>query len=182
MTQSRRSFLRTTTGGASAIVAASLLPAGCAREYPESASDGVELAALSPKQYATARAAAEAILVGVPVEPGTIAARIDRELSIAGDPMRTDFKTVLDLMQHATLLGGYTRRFTALTPAQRRQYLRGWARSRFALRRAAFQALKGFTVYFAYIDDRTRPLTRFEGPWPERVQIPAYPVDFGDVA
>jgi hypothetical protein len=178
----RRSFLRTTAGGTAAIAAASLLPAGCARDYPHAESDSYTLAALTPKEYAVMRATAEALLEGVPVEPSLVAQRVDRELAMVGEPVRTDMKTVLRIMQHATPLGGHLRPFTALTPADRLRYLNGWARSRFDLRRAAFQALKGFTHFFAYIDDRTRGITGFEGPWPERFDLPVVPVDYGEVA
>src|SRR5690606_16941245 len=129
--------------------------------------DGVELESLTEKQYAVMRAAAEAMLVDVPVEPATVARRVDHELALAGDPMLTDMRTVLGLIEHLTPLGGEFRRFTTLNPEQRLAYLRGWAQSRFELRRAAFQAMKGFVNFFAYMDDRTRALTRFEGPWPE---------------
>lgn len=178
----RRGFLRGTAGGAVAIGVAAWLPAGCSADYPQAATDGVTLTALSPKEYAVARAAAEALLVDVPVEPSLVARRIEEELVVAGDPMRTDMKTVLGLIEHLTFLGGRMRRFTALSPEARRSNLAGWSRSRFALRRGAYQALRGFIDYFAYIDDRTRSLTGFYGPWPERAQIPAYPVDFGEVA
>jgi hypothetical protein len=177
----RRGFLRVSAGGATAIVLASLLPAGCARDYPYADDDGTELKSLTDKQYAVARAAAEALLVGVPVSAAVVAARIDQELAWVGEPIRTDMKTVLTLMEHATPLGGRMRRFTSLTPEQRLAYLHGWRHSRFQLRRAAYQALKGFVYYMAYIDPATRPLTGFTGPWPERISIAAYPVDFGEV-
>ena len=90
-------------------------------------------------------------------------------------------KTVLTLLEHATPLGGRVRRFTSLTPEQRLAYLKGWRDSRFQLRRGAYQAIKGFVYYMAYIDPATRSITGFEGPWPERLKIPAYPVDFGEV-
>ena len=179
---SRRSFLRETAGGTASITLASLLPAGCAADYPEADSDGVTLSALTPKEYAVARAAAEALLVDMPVEPASVARAIDAELAVAGDPMRADMKTVLGLIQHLTFLGGRAGRFTSLDPEARRTYLAGWSTSRFKLRRGAFQALKGFIHYFAYIQDGTRTLTGFLGPWPERVSVPAYPVDFGEVA
>lgn len=177
----RRGFLRVTAGGATAIAIASLLPAGCADDYQEAQHDGADLKSLTVKEYAVARAAAEALLVGVPVPPVTVAKRIDQELAWVGDPIRTDMKTVLNLMQHATMLGGRVRPFTALTPQQRLAYLEGWRRSRFQLRRAAYGALKGFVYYFAYIDKATRPLTGFAGPWPERFKLPIKPVDFGRV-
>lgn len=176
----RRGFLRGTAGGTAALAAASLVPAGCARDYPRPQGSPA-LQALSPKEYAVARAAAEALLVGVPVEPAGIAAAIDAELAVAGEPMRSDMKTVLSLMEHGTVLSLRRHRFTALSPAARRSILHDWATSRFNLRRAAYQALRGFILYFAYIDDATRPLTRFPGPWPELVRIPVHPVDFGEV-
>jgi hypothetical protein len=117
----------------------------------------------------------------VPVSAATVATRIDQELSWVGDPIRTDMKTVLNLMQHATMLGGRVRPFTALTPQHRLVYLQGWRNSRFQLRRAAYGALKGLVYYFAYIDNATRPITGFAGPWPERLKIPIKPVDFGKI-
>lgn len=178
----RRGFLRNSTGGLAAIGLASMLPAGCAADYPQAAADGVTLAALSEKEYAVARAAAEAILADVPVDPGVVAAGIDAELAAVGEPVRADMKSVFGLIEHLTFLGGRFSRFTELSPAARLEDLHGWSRSRFNLRRGAYQALHGFVVYFAYNRDATRPLTGFPGPWPERVSIPATPVDFGEIA
>lgn len=178
----RRGFLRMSAGGAAALAVASLLPAGCARDYPQAGRDGTALKSLTEKQYAVVRAAAEALLAGVPVSAAVIAARIDQELAWVGEPIRTDMKSVLSLMEHATPLGFRVRRFSQLKPEQRLAYLETWKHSRFQLRRAAYQALKGFVYYFAYIDPATRPLTGFAGPWRERVQVPAYPVDFGGIA
>lgn len=177
----RRGFLRTAAGGTAAIALASLIPAGCAADYPQAAGDGVALEALSEKEYAVLKAAAEALLDGVPVAPEKIARQIDHELAMAGQPILGDMKTVLVLLEHLTFLGGRLRRFTALDPADRLAYLHGWARSRFVLRRAVFQAVRAFVFFFAYSDDATRPITGFTGPWQERVAVPAYPVDFGEV-
>ena len=178
----RRGFLRTTAGGAAAIAAASFIPAGCARSYPQAEHDNVDLKALTPKQYAVAHAAAEALLVGVPVSATTVARRMDQELAWVGEPIRTDMKTVLSLTEHLTPLGGRARRFTALDPEERIAYMLTWRDSRLQLRRAAYQALKGFVYYFAYIDNATRPLTGFEGTWPERFpNMPVTPVDFGEI-
>jgi hypothetical protein len=179
----RRGFLRTTAGGTAALALASALPAGCTRMYPQAAMDGVELQALTAKEYAVARAAAEALLDGsVPVDPAAVARGIDAELAVAGDPMLSDMKTVLGLVEHLPFLSGRFRRFTALPPAQRRADLDGWKTSRFNLRRGAYQALRGFIVYFAYIQDETRTITQFRGPWREHIELPVYPVDFGEIA
>lgn len=177
----RRGFLRTAAGGTAAIALASSVPAGCRADYPQADGDGVALRALSPKEYATARAAAEALLSDVPVSPGEIAAALDRDLAAVGDPVREEMKTALVLLEHLTPLGMRLRRFTRLDAATRLDYLAGWGRSRFALRRGVFQAVRAVTCYYAYSREATRPLTGFLGPWTERVSIPAYPVDFGEV-
>jgi hypothetical protein len=178
----RRGFLRASAGGAAAVALASALPAGCARSYPQAAADGHVLRALSDKEYAVARAAAEALLVGVPVAPAAVAAAIDDELAAAGEPVRGDMKSAFALLEHLTFLDGQPRRFTALPPARRLRVLRGWARSRFVLRRGAYQAVRGFVYYFAFIRDETRAITRFPGTWPERFTLPVPPVDFGEIA
>lgn len=178
----RRGFLRAVAGGGAAIAAASVLPAGCTGDYPQAQRAGVPLQALSEKQYAVARAAAEAIVVGTPVSPDTIATGIDAELAVAGEPMLSDMSTVLTLMEHGTILALRPRRFTALSVEARQAVLNNWATSRFNLRRAAYQALRGFVIYFAWVEDSTRPLSGFPGPWPEYIDVPAYPVDFGTVA
>lgn len=180
-TVDRRGFLRTTAGGTAALAVATLIPSGCATDYPQAEADGAALQTLSPKEYAVARAAAEALLVAVPAAPREVALRMDRELALVGDPVRHDMKTVLSLLEHLTFLEGRLRRFTALDAGARLDCLHGWKRSRFNLRRGAFQAVRSFVYFFAYIDDATRPLTGFPGPWPERIAIPAYPVDFGEI-
>lgn len=178
----RRGFLRMSAGGTVAIAAASFLPSACAADYPIASQDGVRLLALSEKEYAVARAAAEALLIGVPVDAAAVARTIDHELSLIGDPIRSDMKTVFALLEHLTILGGHLSRFTTLHPDARLAYLRGWGRSRMKLRRGAYGAVRAFVYFFAYTHDATRPLTGYEGPWLERVRIPAYPIDFGEVA
>ena len=178
---SRRGFLRGVAGGSAAVAVASVLPAGCAPDYRERRGDGSALLTLTPKEYAVARAAAEALLVGVPVDADTVAAGIDAELALVGEPVLTDMKTVLSLMEHGPLLSFRRKRFSALSADDRREVLEDWATSRFNLRRAAFQALRGFVVFFAYIQDSTRPLTGFAGAWPERFDLPVYDVDYGEI-
>ena len=178
---SRRGFLRGAAGGTAVVAVASLLPHGCSPDYVERRPDGEPLQTLTPKEYAVARAAAEALLVGVPVDPDAVASGIDAELALVGEPVLTDMKTVLSLMEHGPLLSFRRKRFSALSPEDRRKVLDDWATSRFNLRRAAFQALKGFVVFFAYIHDSTRPLTGFAGSWPERFDLPVYEVDYGEI-
>jgi hypothetical protein len=179
----RRGFLRTTAGGAVAITVASLLPAGCSADYPQAEADGASLATLSPKEYAVVKAAAEALLVDVPVEPKDVASAIDAELAAAGEPIQSDMKNVLRLIEHFTILSLHRHTFTELDPAARLRYLQGWATSRFAVRRGAFQAIRGFVQYFAYIEPATRAITGFAGPLSEHVTVPPVrTVDYGEIA
>jgi hypothetical protein len=179
----RRGFLRSTAGGAAAVVLAGILPAGCGADYPQAATDGADLVLLTAKEYAVVRAAAEAMLMGAPVNAADVARAIDRELLAVGDPVRSDFRSVLSLIEHFTLLSWHRRTFTELRPEERLGYLRGWATSRFGVRRAAFQALRGFVQYFAYIRPETRPLTLFSGP-PRDITPPVLVriVDYGEIA
>ena len=181
-TLDRRGFLRDSAGGSLALALATLLPAGCSADYPQAGQDGVPLKTLTDKEYAIVRAAAEALLDGVPADAATIAAAIDRELDLVGDPVRTDFKSMLGLIEHLTVLSLRRRTFTELPAQARLDYLEDWSKSRLALRRGAYQALRGFVVYFAYVRDETRAFTRFTGPLNEQVVIPVTPVDFGEVA
>ena len=178
----RRGFLQTATGGTVAIAVASLLPAGCSADYPQADDDGATLATFSAKEYAVLRAAAEALLEGAPVAPESVALAIDAELAAVGEPILSDMKNVLRLIEHLTILGLHRRTFTELEPAERLAYLDGWARSRLALRRGAYQAVRGFVQYFAYIQPETRGLTGFEGPLGETVVVPPVrDVDYGEV-
>ncbi|HSM36788.1 MAG TPA: twin-arginine translocation signal domain-containing protein [Longimicrobiales bacterium] len=178
----RRSFLRATAGGGAAIALASALPPGSLAAYPAALQDGARLQALSPKQYAVARAAAEALLVDVPADPGAVARSMDADLAAVGDPIRSDMRTVLTLLEHLTPLAFRFRRFTSLDVDARRAYLMTWARSRFNLRRAAFQATRGFLCFNAYLREETWGVTGFPGPWPGRIERPVLPVDFGEIA
>lgn len=175
---SRRGFLRDVAGGGAALALAGWLPAG-GSSYP---APQRALVALTAKEHSIARAAAEALLAGVPVDPGHVADELDRELALMGEPILSDVKAVLGLLEHLTILGGRLRRFTSLDPGARVAYLDGWATSRFNLRRAAFQGVRSLVHFIGWADDGTRPLTGYHGPWPERFDYPAYPVDFGGVA
>ena len=177
----RRGFLRSSAGGGLAIGLAALLP-GCGREAAAFGVSGVELRSLTPKEFAVARAAAEALLPGLPVEPAAIAERLDYELWAVGGAIEEDMRTVLQLLEHLTLLGGRLRRFTDLDPAERLAYLETWRDSRFNLRRAAFNAIRSFVYVFAYSDPAMWPATGFPGPWPGRIEVPVPPIDFGEIA
>lgn len=177
----RRGFLRSTAGGGLAIGLASLLP-GCGGDAAAVGASGLQLRSLTQKEFDVARGAADALLAGVPVDPASIAQRLDYELWAVGGAIEEDMRTVLQLLEHLTLLGGRLRRFTELNPTERLAYLETWRDSRFNLRRAAFNAIRSFVYFFAYSDPALWPATGFTGPWPGRIEVPVPPVDFGEIA
>ncbi|HUF11694.1 MAG TPA: hypothetical protein VMN78_01175 [Longimicrobiales bacterium] len=176
----RRGFLRSTAGGGVAIGLAALLP-GCGREASAGAAAAGELRSLTGKEFEVARAAAEALLVGVPIDPSAIATRLDYELWAVGGAIEEDVRTVLQLLEHLTPLGGRLRRFTELNPTERLAYLETWRNSRFNLRRASFNAIKSFVYFFAYADPAMWAATGFPGTWPGRIPVGIPPIDFGEV-
>ena len=179
----RRGFLRTTAGGGLALALASVLP-GCGRDATAQGVTGQDLRSLTLAEYETARAAAEALLIGAPdvIDPAAIALRMDYELWAAGGAIQEDMRTVLQLIERLTPLGGRLRRFSELDPQERLVYLHSWRDSRFNLRRASFNAVKAFVYFFAYADPATWPVTRFPGPWPGRVRVAVPRIDFGEIA
>ena len=177
---SRRGFLRGVAGGGAAIALARWLPGGSAAA--QAGAGGGSSGAFTPKELATLRAAAEALLMDVPVDPSGVAATMDREVALMGEPIVTDFKTVLGLLEHLTILGGRLTRFTRLSPEARLAYLEGWGTSRFNLRRAAYHAVRTLVHFYGWADASTRPITGYTGTWPETRNLPAYPVDFGEIA
>jgi len=81
--------------------------------------------------------------------PGGEAVRLAERMdeTIAALPHREDrdaLHRLLSLLESRTvnaLVAGRPRAFTAMSPPEREQYLRGWATSRLSPRRKAFQAL-----------------------------------------
>lgn len=55
-------------------------------------------------------------------------------------------------------------RFSRMTPSERDASLEGWMRSRFALRRMAFQALRNLSFLGYYSQEETWPLIGYAGP------------------
>jgi hypothetical protein len=177
----RRGFLRTTAGGGFALALASLLP-GCGRAAEAIGSGDDGLRSLTQREYETVVAAAEVLLAGVAVDAAAIARRIDYELWAVGGAIQDDMRTVLQLLERLTPLGGHVRGFSELSPSERLAYLEGWQHSRFNLRRAGFNAVKSFIYFFGYSDPATWAATGFPGPWPGRVQVAVPPIDFGEIA
>jgi long-chain-alcohol oxidase len=104
--------------------------------------------------------------------PGAEAVRLAEHLAetIAALPHRRDrdeLEGLLGVFESRavnTVLAGIPRPFTGMTTVQRERYLRGWATSRWALRRKAFQALKRMATIIYYTS--RDPLGRPNPSWP----------------
>ena len=62
----------------------------------------------------------------------------------------------------------YGRRFSKLAADKRTRYTRSWMRSRLALQRTIFRALRGLCTNLYYADERTWELLDYEGPLVQR--------------
>jgi len=58
--------------------------------------------------------------------------------------------------------------FTAMSPAEQDEYIRGWAESSLEIRRLAFRALKNLSMLGYYAQDSTWPGIHYSGPWAPR--------------
>lgn len=73
--------------------------------------------------------------------------------------------TLLRVVDYAPFLFDLRfQRFTSLAPAEQDASLEGWMRSRFALRRTAFLALRNLSFLGYYSQEETWPLIGYAGP------------------
>lgn len=82
------------------------------------------------------------------------------------DPALTGpLPTLLHVVDYGPFVFDLTfKRFTRMTPAEQDASLTGWMRSRFAVRRQAFQALRNLAFLGYYSQEETWPLIGYAGP------------------
>ncbi|MGH2513549.1 MAG: GMC family oxidoreductase N-terminal domain-containing protein [Candidatus Limnocylindrales bacterium] len=104
-------------------------------------------------ELATLAAVAETFVRGAATRRAKLASAA---LDLAVDPEQVaELRTVLRLLERPAVnlvLGGGSKPFRDLSPAERERYLLGWAGSRFDQRRTAFQALRKLLCFLAYAD------------------------------
>jgi len=122
---------------------------------------------LSPRAFAALRAVA-ATLVDGGAEEAALATRVAGHVATlprAAD--RAELNLLLRLFENRAvnlLIAGIPRPFSAMTPAQRERYLRGWATSRLPPRRKAFQALKRIVTVTHYTTSGAARTLAYPGP------------------
>jgi GMC oxidoreductase len=134
----------------------------------------------SPSDLATLAELAETFVRGGSVRRSNLAAE---GLSKAADPAQVrQLRLVLRLLESRAanlLLTGRPVAFRDRTPAERERVLLGWAGSRLALRRSAFQAFRKLLTFLAYADPgppgAPNPLLAAIGYQPDRPPTTATP-------
>jgi len=147
----RREFLRTSLAGSAALLAAAVLPAGCARdeEAPR------ELLVLRPGEYLTMAAVAARL-----IPPGGIfaacaadigaARRIDRILARLEGSTQRRVSRALRIFEVAPLFSGHLRPFRRLSAVEQDRALHAWHSSHRLFRTQVFDVLKSLTMMAFY--------------------------------
>ena len=120
---------------------------------------------LSPAALHVLRAVAATLVAEGPEDLGDRVARKIASLPRPAD--RAELDLLLRLLDFAIvnlLLSGIPKRFTRMTPGERERCLRGWATSRLAQRRKAFQALKRLTTVTHYTTPGAARAIGYPGP------------------
>lgn len=167
-TLNRRDFLRTSAFAAGLASLARLQPAPAAES---SAAAGADLKVLSADEADILVSIGERMVysgeASMPAFRDTDAiAVIDRSLRYADPSLRDQVGWLLWLFDWGPpVLALRMGRFRSLEPAQQDEYIRGWAESRFELRRLGFRALKNISMLGYYTQDRTWAGIGYDGPW-----------------
>jgi hypothetical protein len=177
--QSRRSFLQR------GLVGAALLALGggtwlATRKTRLPPDVGGPFQHLAPEEAAVLLAVADRL---VPERPGFprprelgLAAKMDAVVGMAHPSAREELRRLVRLFESAAVglaLDGQPRLFTGSSPAQQDRRLAAWARSRVALRRTGYRALKRLVYASYYASPGTWAAVGYPGP-PE---LPDLPVD-----
>lgn len=143
------------------------------RNYPLGGSAPRALRVLSVKEHQILQAAARRILDGAEPPVAGVGAGVGVDVAgwadgyLAGlDPaLQRDVKGLLQILEHGNLTSrAAAGRFTALGPSEQDRVLDDWQRSRLALRRQGFQALKAMCCLAYYQDERSFKAIGYSGP------------------
>lgn len=161
----RRTFLRGTAGGAAALAAAALLPAGCGG-YPAVAN----LHTFTAKEFAVLRALVDTYLP--PAERMAsgrdldVAGYLDAYLAAESAMIRKQLKQALLLLEYGGLwYGPERRRCTRMSEAGRAAYLRGWSEAVSPFRRQVAQTFRRAAINVYYTDERAWGSIGYDGPF-----------------
>jgi hypothetical protein len=125
------------------------------------------LRVLDQRELAILVAVASRMVTAKGANPLEIAHKIDSAFAVAVPEVQRDFKRLLQLLENAlvgALLEGRPRPFTRLDPPGQDGVLDAWRRSRLALRRSGYQALRKLTAAVHYMDPAAWAAIGYPGP------------------
>lgn len=166
----RRSMLKRGLWGGVllALGGAGFLGLRASRQYPLPA-EGLE--ALSPREYGVVWAIAERMIpfrAGWPgVDQVRVAFHADRTVARLSGDARSEIKGLLGLFENGLtqfLFEGRGRPFTQLNSMEQDEVLASWERSRLALRRTGFLALRTLVMACYYGHELSWPKVGYPGP------------------
>jgi len=151
---SRRTFLKRGLFGSAVL----LLGGGGLALYPsrEVASPGGALRVLEPRSFQVLAAFAARVVTVAGADPGAIARSVDKMLASAPPETHAKMNALLGLFENALpglLLDGRVQPFTRLSPDAQDRVLESWRRSRLAVRRTGFQALRKLCLAAFYAEE-----------------------------
>jgi len=170
-TFSRRSFLRysAVTAGLGTLVRLRAVPAATESPLIEATPE-----VFSPNEKEILTVIVERMVdSGDPSMPAVrdthAIATIERTLGEVDESVASQLRWLLSVFEYAPpLLAFRMSTFTGMTPEEQDDYLRGWANSRFQIRRLAFRALKNLSMLGYYAQDSTWRGIHYDGPWVPR--------------
>lgn len=178
----RRSFLKVSLFSAAALSAVGVAGLVGTAVFPGLGADGVgaggrplppqltrRLRCLSVPEVAILQAAMLRILDGAEPAPaldGAVQQCLFADAYLAGldRPLRSDFQSLLTLLQIWPLAAGNGSRFVRLAPAEQDAVLWSWQRSRWELLRQGLQGLKALCTLAHYQDERSFKAIGYSGP------------------
>lgn len=123
----RRRFLKLTLGAAALLAVGGGAFKWLGSGYASLLSGDDHPVALTTKEFAIVKSVVRALLPADGALPSgeslAIAQRIDEELWAASADTRSDLKAGLQVLEHATIMNGFSARFTSLEPERQRAYL-----------------------------------------------------------
>ena len=181
MQPSRRKFLKRGLVGGGLLALAGTLPFAF-RTTALGRQPRRALRLLTLEEYAVLAAAAARIVPGDGAAPKwptaeavDCAGKIDALMATVHPDVGNDFRRLLRLFESGflgTFIAASPRPFTRAAPAEQDARLEGWRRSRLAVLRSGYQALKRLAHAAYYSSPEVYPLVGYPGP-PVVPQVPA---------
>jgi len=172
--ETRRGILKKTLGGAALLAAAGAVPLALRRTALREVPAGRKLAFFTPAEYSIFAAVADRVLAAPPElagapTPAQVEVALKADAFLAGLPAHDakEFKQLLALFDNALfslVMGGAPTPFTQKEPEQQDAQLRDWSRSRLAVRRSGYQALKRLIGSVYYGSPATYASVGYPGP------------------